>query len=85
MRLQQFNLKQFKTINIMLNVKETLGNVDMKSAGIGAAAIVVVEAAGFGIYKGIKYLSKVGKQFMEARKLERAQQASEEEKKEESK
>ena len=69
----------------MLNVKETLSNVDMKSAGIGAAAIVLVEAAGFGIYKGVKYLGKVGKQFMEARKLERAQQASEEEKKEESK
>lgn len=69
----------------MLNVKETLGNVDMKSASIGAAAIVLVEAAGFGIYQGVKYLGKVSKQFTEARKLERAQQASEEEKKEESK
>lgn len=57
----------------MFKIKEQLSNVDLKSAGIGATVIV----AGYGLYKGVKYLTKVGKEFMAARKLERESKAEE--------
>ena len=48
-------------------IKEKLGNVDMKSAGIGAVAVLVAQGVGYGMYKGGKCLYNKGKDYFAAR------------------
>lgn len=66
----------------MFSIKEKLGNVDMKSAGIGALALAAVEAGVYFGYKGGKCLYNSVKAAIAARKVAKQAQAASEEKEE---
>lgn len=42
----------------MLNIRETIKNIDLKSAGIGACVVLATEVAIYGAVKGVKAASK---------------------------
>lgn len=42
----------------MINIKETIKNVDWKSTGVGACAVLATEVAVYGAVKGVKAASK---------------------------